>query len=124
MFLALVAVSVLVSAAAVFPLWFAAVHWTQVFTWGVMAFLLAGAAAYLVLRTVRASREAGTNWGWKLGRFFVRVATVVVFGFLLYGIIWLFNHHLYLVAVSALLLYVLLLGVVKYGKWRFSFWEK
>ena len=123
MFLVLVAVAVLVSAATVFPLWFAAVNWTRGFTWGVLAALAAGSVTYLVFRTVRVSREADTNWGRKLVRLFIRLTMVAVFGFLLYGIVWLFDHHLYLVAVPALILYVLLFGIVRYGRWGFSFWE-
>ena len=117
LFLALIAVAVVVSAVVVFPLWYAAVHWTRGFTWGMLSVLAAGAITFLMVKVVRISREAGTDWGRGVVLILIRLSLVAVFGCLLYGIVWLFDHRLFIAAVPALLLFITLFGIVRYARW-------
>jgi len=102
----------------VLPLWYVATHSRRLYTCIVGGLAAAVVALFLVSRMVRGVRSSGPRY---LRRVLAGAAkSVVVIGFLaaLYGILWLFSIRMFGAAVPAVLLYLILLGVYRFGRNR------
>ena len=107
------------SAAIVFPLWFVATRYTQVFT--ILALCLcAGVILYLLAQRVRrdlADRPGGAptpllaigHLAWRLLRLVLLIALAV-------AVISLYSLRLYAAAIPATVVYIITLGYVAFGR--------
>jgi len=107
-----------VSLAISFPLWYLAVHFRRAYSIGVSVFFGLLVLSYAVYRLREQIRESGTFFGERLIRVLKGGAAAVLMISLLYGIIWLFARGLYLLALPGLCLYLLIVGVLRYGRKR------
>ena len=116
--LTMLALTALISMVVALPLWYVAVHHRFVYTLSMAVLAAVLAAVFFVVRIRKAMRRSETPLGVKALRALGRAAVAVVFAASLYGLIWLFARGIYLAAVPAALLYVVILGMVRFGRKR------
>ena len=116
--LMMLALTALISVGVAFPLWYIAVHHRFIYTLSVAVLAVVLAVVFLVVRIREAMRRSETSLAARALRALGRAAVAVVFTASLYGLVWLFARGLYLAAVPAALLYVMFLGMVRFGRKR------
>lgn len=100
------------------PLWLWATRARESYTLAVTVFIGIALVVYMALKIWRNVQDRETRLRERVFRILKRLSVSVLFVALLYGVLWLFASRLYAVAVPALIVYLLLLGFVRYAKKR------
>lgn len=100
------------------PLWLWATRARESYTLAVTVLIGIALVVYVALKIWRNVQDRDTRLGERVLRILKRLSVSVLFVALLYGILWLFASQLYAIAVPALIVYLLLLGFVRYAKKR------
>ena len=108
----------LASIAIVFPLWYGAIYAREVYTVAVICLLAALALLGVALRVRAMVQESGSLFRDHLLKALRKLLLLLLFLAFAYTILWLFARRHYYLALPLLVVYLLLLGLIKYGKKR------
>ncbi len=100
------------------PLWLWATRARESYTLAVTVLIGITLIVYVVLKIWRNVQDRETRPRERLLGILKRLSVSVLFVVLLYGVLWLFASQLYAIAVPALVVYLLLLGFIRYAKKR------
>jgi putative flippase GtrA len=100
------------------PLWLWATRATESYTLAVTVFIGIVLVAYVSLKIWRNVQDREIRLRERVLRILKRLSVSILFVVLLYGILLLFASRLYVIAIPALVVYLLLLGFVRYAKKR------
>lgn len=114
--LALIAATVAVSAAVVFPLWYFSTHSRRAYTIAVLSFFAAG-ILFLLFRRSRAFWELpGKERSKRVRRFFGKLLSLVAYLVGLYLILGLYAVGLLAAAIPLTVIYLFILGYTLYAR--------
>ena len=108
----------MVGSIVVLPLWYVATHSRRLYTLIVGGVVAVAVGLLLISRIVRGVRSSGPRYLWRLIAGVGKGLMVVGFLAALYGILWLFSIRMFGAAVPAVLLYLVLLGIYRFGRNR------
>jgi len=100
------------------PLWLWATRARESYTLSITVLIGIALVVYMALKIWRSVQDRDTRLRERVLRILKRLWVSVLFVALLYGVVWLFASRLYVIAVPALVVYLLLLGFVSYAKKR------
>ena len=105
-----------VSSLIALPLWYVATSSRRAYTIIGVGGICGTVLSVAVLRVVRGLRSGGTAYLLRLAGSVARVVIFLGFAAAAYGILRLFSLRLYAAAAGALFVFLLLLGVYRYGR--------